>query len=111
AVFRLGAQADEVGVVEFVLARFRQVAAFSGIQQNMLAKKLGGFSPQVLSRLANGESKTIPIDLLTNLAGWAAANSISLRWLFTGFGPMTVAPTSGCPFADLIRTLSERIAS
>lgn len=74
------------------------VAAFCGrfaamlrdlpVTQLSLARKLGGVSNQLLSRVAAGKATTLSIDFLVHLGDWAARNGVSLPWLFAGHGTM-----------------------
>ncbi len=67
--------------------RVGQLLAETHTRQADFAKTLGGFAPQVISRLVNAQATTAPIDLIVRLAEWADERGYALRWLFMGVGP------------------------
>ncbi len=68
--------------------RLRRLLAETGARQGALARELGGYRPETLSRLAGAKSASIALDLLIRLAEWAEGRGISARWLILGAGPM-----------------------
>lgn len=92
-------------IAEAFSRRFRQAIAETGCSQRDLAKKLGGFRNDTISRLCRGQATTIPIDLFIRITEWSDVSGISLRWLFLGLGPMKKSEMPAVP--DAVESINQ----
>lgn len=76
-------------------ARFHEMLRELRFTQKAMAEKLGGFSVQAINRLVRDNTKSIPIDMMVNLAKFAASHNISINWLLTGHGAMKITTEGG----------------
>jgi len=77
--------------------------SYTGVLRKDLAEKLGGLSPQGMTRLTGNEGSSIELGVLAKLARWAASHGIRPAWLFAGEGEMTQAAGAESPAADAAR--------
>lgn len=94
-------------VVKGFCDRFRQILSEVGITHGQLSEKLGGFSPQIFSRLSHAQVKTLPIDLFVRLVSWADDSGISLRWFVMGLGPLKKADIPAQP--DIVQGMNQLV--
>ena len=66
--------------------RMKLLRMLMDVGQAELARRIGGFRLDTMSRLERGNASTISLDLLAGLAQWADDYGISLAWLFGGQG-------------------------
>lgn len=85
--------------------RITHLLAESGVSQRDLAKSLGGFRNDALSRIVRGVAVSVPIDFLVKLGGWADVRGFSLRWLLCGVGQMRKDDIPKTP--DMVRAANE----